>query len=304
MTPAREVEFFADGRRLHGDLYLPAGTGGSPPVLIACSGYLGLKDIHPARFARALAPRGWACLCFDYRGFGRSDGERGRIVPQEQAEDLRAAVSFLETVPDVDATRLGIIGWALGGAVAIAAAADDVRVRAVAAINAIASGQRTTRALHSNGSWEVLTHAIAADRRRRVSGAPSQLIPPFDLVRLPPVTRAYVESDLRPAPGFGSPVSLEAAEWLLRFRPEELVARISPRPLLLIHGADNDLYDAEETERLYAAAGEPREKVLLAGLGHTEWMRDDDPAFMALAERLSAFFANALASGAVTVEGR
>jgi dienelactone hydrolase len=294
MTTPREVEFFVDGCRLHGDLYLPSATGDSPPVLIACSGYLGLKDIHPARFARALSPRGWACLCFDYRGFGCSDGERGRIVPQEQAEDLRAAVSFLETVHDVDASRLGIIGWALGGAVAIAAAADDARVQAVATINAVGSGERTTKALHGDDSWLALNQAIAADRRRRVSGTPSQLIPPFDLVPLPAVTRAYVESELLTAPGYGSQVSLEAAEWLLRFRPEDLVARISPRPLLLIHGADNDLYGAEETERLYAAAGDPREKVLLPGLGHTEWMRDDDPAFMALTGRLSAFFADAL----------
>jgi pimeloyl-ACP methyl ester carboxylesterase len=299
VTPPLPVEFFADGHRLDGDLYLPDAGAAPTPVLIALSGYLGLKGIHPARFARALTPRGWACLCFDYRGFGRSDGERGRIIPQEQAEDVRAAVSFLATVPAVDAGRLGLLGWALGGAVAIAAAADDDRVRAVATINAIAAGERTTRALHDADSWRALNDAIAADRSRRASGAPSRLIPPFDLLPLPPVTRAYVESDLLPAPGYGSQVSLEAAEWHLRFRPEEVVARISPRPLLLIHGADNDLYDARESERLYAAAGEPREQVLLPGLGHTEWMHDDDLAFIAVAERLSAFFANALGATAL-----
>jgi pimeloyl-ACP methyl ester carboxylesterase len=296
MTRSLAVEFFADGHRLDGDLYLPEPGGGRPPVLIALSGYLGLKGIHPARFARALTPRGWACLCFDYRGFGRSDGERGRIIPQEQAEDVRAAVSFLASVPAVDAGRLGLLGWALGGAIAIAAAADDDRVHAVAAINTIASGERTTRALHDADSWRALGEAIAADRARRVAGAPSQLIAPFDLLPLPPVTRAYVDSELVPAPGYGSQVSLEAAEWHLRFRPEELVARISPRPLLLIHGADNDLYSAAESARLYAAAGEPREQVLLPGLGHTEWMHDDHPAFTAVAERLSAFFAAALGS--------
>lgn len=300
MTPPLAVEFFADGHRLDGDLHLPEAGDAPAPVLIALSGYLGLKGIHPARFARALTPHGWAVLCFDYRGFGRSDGERGRIIPQEQAEDVRAAVSFLATVPAVDAGRIGLLGWALGGAVAIAAAADDDRVRAVAAINAIAAGERTTRALHDAESWGALREAIAADRVRRVAGAPSRLIPPFDLLPLPPVTRAYVESELLPAPGYGSQVSLEAAEWHLRFRPEDLVARISPRPLLLIHGADNDLYSAVETGRLYAAAGEPREQMLLPGLGHTEWMHDDHPAFIAVAGRLSAFFANAFASTAIT----
>ena len=298
MTGFRAVEFFCEGRRLSGDLYLPPAGSAPPPVLIALSGYLGLKDIHPARFARALTPHGWACLCFDYRGFGRSDGERGRIVPQEQAEDVRAAVSFLETVSEVDAGRIGVLGWALGGGVAIVAAADDDRVRAVATVNAVADGERTTRAAHDARSWEALSGAIAEDRRRRAAGAPSRLIAPFDLLPLPPVTRAYVESTLLPAPGYGSQVSLEAAEWHLRFRPEAHVARIAPRPLLVIHGADNDLYAAGESERLYAAAGEPRELVLLPGLGHTEWMHDDHPAFLAVARRVSAFFAQALIPGA------
>jgi pimeloyl-ACP methyl ester carboxylesterase len=288
------VEFFADGLRLDGDLYLPTGTAEPPAVLIACSGYLGLKGIHPARFARVLVPRGWACLCFDYRGFGDSGGERGRIVPQEQAEDLRAAVSFLEGVADVDASRLGVIGWALGGAVAIAAAADDERIGAVASINGIASGEDSTRALHDASGWKALNAAIDLDRRQRAIGEPSRLIAPFDLLPLPPVTRAYVERELLTLPDYGSQVSLEAAEWHLRFRPTELVARIAPRRLLLLHGADNDLYGAGESERLYAAAGEPRELVLLPGLGHTEWMHDDDPAFAGVANRLDAFFGDAL----------
>ena len=295
----RAVEFFADGLRLDGDLYLPEGGREPPPVLIACSGYLGLKGIHPARFARALVPLGWACLCFDYRSFGRSDGGRGRIVPQEQAEDVRAAVSFLEAVPDVDASRVGVIGWALGGAVAIAAAADDERIGAVASINGIASGEDSTRAVHDASGWWALNAAIDLDRRQRAIGEPSRLIPPFDLLPLPPVTRAYVESRLLTLPEYGSEVSLEAAEWHLRFRPEALVARIAPRPLLLIHGADNDLYGACESERLYAAAGEPRELVLLPGLGHTEWMHDGDPAFAGVAGRLAAFFANALGAPAM-----
>src|SRR5262249_8986031 len=91
----RAVPFFSAGLRLDADLHLP-GDGGAGqvqyPVVIACSGYQGQKVIHPARFARALTPRGYAVLAFDYRGFGSSEGPRGRVVPQEQAEDVRAAV--------------------------------------------------------------------------------------------------------------------------------------------------------------------------------------------------------------------
>src|SRR5262249_34761570 len=68
----RALPFFSSGLRLDADLHLP-GDGGAGqvryPVVIACSGYLGQKVIHPARFARALTPRGFAVLAFDYRGF-------------------------------------------------------------------------------------------------------------------------------------------------------------------------------------------------------------------------------------------
>src|SRR5262245_49303561 len=96
---SRPLPFFPSGLRLAADLHLPGG-GGRHPVVIACSGYQGQKIIHPERFARALTPLGYAVLAFDYRGFGRSEGERGRLVPQEWAEDVRAAVDRLTGVDE------------------------------------------------------------------------------------------------------------------------------------------------------------------------------------------------------------
>jgi dienelactone hydrolase len=129
------VSFFSDGLRLDGDLHIPDSWRADEPLpaVIACSGYQVLKVIHPARFARALVPHGYVVLGFDYRGFGRSDGERGRLVPQDQVRDVRSAISFLETRPEVDPQRIALLGWVLGGGVVLAAAAEDPRVRAVAA---------------------------------------------------------------------------------------------------------------------------------------------------------------------------
>ena len=120
---SRPLPFFSSGLRLDADLHLPGdgGTGAPYPVVIACSGYQGQKIIHPERFARALNPLGYAVLAFDYRGFGSSEGERGRLVPQEWAEDVRAGVDRLTAVAEVDASRLALVGWGLGGGVVIAA---------------------------------------------------------------------------------------------------------------------------------------------------------------------------------------
>ena len=281
----RPTGFYSDGLRLDGELYLPEDLepGERRPAIVTCSGYQGLKAIHPARFARALAPHGFVCLAFDYRGFGHSDGERGRLVPQDQCEDVRAAVSFLQTVPEVDPDAISLIGWALGGGIAIAAAADDPRVRSVAAINAVGDGARSIRFMHDDASWERLLERIAADRARRALLGRSELVHPFELVRLDEVTRDYVDAELYRAAGFGTDVSLESADFLLRFRPAAVVDRLAPRPLLLVHGEANGLHSPEEARDLYERAGEPKQLVLLEGSGHTEWAYDDHPTFKRVA---------------------
>jgi pimeloyl-ACP methyl ester carboxylesterase len=287
----RPVRFFSGRHLLDGDLWLPdrLPTDGRVPVAIACSGYQGLKGIHPERFARTLVPEGYLCLSFDYRGFGASEGERGRLVPQEQVEDVRAAVSFVRTVAEADPDRIGLVGWALGGGVVIAEAGDDPRVGAVAACNPIGDGYRTTRAMHDEPSWESLLGRIVDDRADTVLSGRSRIVHPFEIVRLDEVTRGYVDEELYKAAGFGSGVTLESADHLLRFRPEDVVGRIAPRPLLLVHGDRNGLHPPEESRRLAERAGEPSELLWLEGAGHTEWMYDDHPTYRRLAAELVRF---------------
>lgn len=298
----RAVSVESAGSRLDADLYLPDDLvpGERRPVLVACSGYQGLKEMQPARFARAFVPRGYVCLGFDYRGFGRSGGERGRVHPEEQVEDVRSAVGFIASVPEVDPSRIVLLGWALGGGVVIAAAADDPRVRCVVAVNAIGDGERSTRFMHDEDSWRRLGERIKADRSARSADGRSELVPPFEIVRLDRVTRGYVLDELAPHPGFGTEVTLESAELLFRFRPEDAVGRVAPRPLLLVHGAENDLHSPDESRELYRRAGDPKELVLLPGCGHTEWMYDEHPDFGRLVTLIERFLEDALAPAAET----
>lgn len=296
MIQHRQVTFFSEGLRLDGELFLPSSlaAGERRKAVIPLSGYQGLKGLQPARFARALVPLGYVCLAFDYRGFGRSEGLRGRLVPQEQVEDARAAISFMETVPEVDAGAISLIGWALGGGVAIVTTADDARVRCVVAMNAIGDGERSVRFMHDEASFQALTDRVRADRRRRSIDGKSELVHPFDIVRLDSLTKEYVDAELYPEPGFGSEVSLESADLLFRFRPAAVVERIAPRPLLLVHGQDNRLHSVDESHDLYARAGEPKRLVLLEGSGHTDWMFDDHPVFRHVIGLTHAFINDAL----------
>lgn len=59
--------------------------------------------------------------------------------------------------------------------------------------------------------------------------------------------------------------------------PSRLVARIAPRPLLVVHGCDDWLVPVSHARRLHAAAGEPKELVLVERGLHAETMLADDP---------------------------
>lgn len=294
----RPLPYFSSGLRLDADLHLPDddGAGAPYPTVVVASGYQGQKVIHPERFARALNPLGYAVLAFDYRGFGLSEGERGRLVPQEWVEDVRAGVDRLTGVGEVDNSRLILLGWALGGGVVVAEAAEDPRIAAVICINSLTDGTRAVRSMHDQESWSSLLTRIDADRANRTSLGRSEITDPWDIVRLnlDGETDGYVGEELYKAPGFGSGVTLESADFLLRFSPEKVADRISPRPLLVVHGRENGLHKEIEAQSLFDLAAEPKQLSFLEGRGHTEWMFDDNPTFQEVVGQLNDFLDGAL----------
>jgi hypothetical protein len=72
-------------------------------------------------------------LMFNFRGVGRSDGSYGGGVAEQ--EDIKAAISWLISQPEVNGDRVGLLGYSFGAAVALSVACVDERVKAVALIS-------------------------------------------------------------------------------------------------------------------------------------------------------------------------
>jgi pimeloyl-ACP methyl ester carboxylesterase len=114
------VTFGSNGLRLIGKAFIPkSATGDSPaPGAVLCHGFGSshrvMKDI-----ARIMANKGIATFIFDFRGHGSSDG----AIDGKQADDAVDAWNFLKKFPEVDKTRMGLIGHSLGAMSAIIAAA-------------------------------------------------------------------------------------------------------------------------------------------------------------------------------------
>jgi hypothetical protein len=141
----QEVSFQVAGQKVVGTLELPAGaaaTSAAPPVVLMLHGFTGsrhelatpaVKEGIFAHAAKAWAGQGLASLRIDFRGSGQSEGQFADTTISGQAIDALAAIEFLKTQKAVDASRLAVVGWSQGGAVAtLVAARSPSPIRAVA----------------------------------------------------------------------------------------------------------------------------------------------------------------------------
>lgn len=190
---------------------------------------------------------GWNLLYLDFRNHGAS-GAGVSSLGRLEVRDVAAAMAHLRTAHAEDARHVALFGASMGGAVCLMAAADDPSVEAVVAESPYAS---------FNG--------VVARFGRLFYG-----LPPFPFARL---TLWAVRRRL----GFNPE----------DFAPERIIGRIAPRPVFLIQGSQDRRMPPTEGERLYAAAGEPKELWTVPGADHGEI---SDVAGRDYAARITDFF--------------
>lgn len=185
---------------------------------------------------RLAAESGWRVLAGCLRGVGGSAGDFSLCG---WLDDCAALVEQASTL--AAGGGVWVVGFGVGGAVALCQAATDTRVRGVGCF-----GSPATFA-----DW-ALDPAAMLDAARRVG-----------VVH-----------------GTGFPTGL--ADWASEFtalRPVEAAALMVPRPVLVVHGADDDEVPVSDARLLAEAAGRSAELRVLPGAGHR--LRAD-PRAMAL----------------------
>jgi carboxymethylenebutenolidase len=132
---SKDVSYKSGDETVKGILYAPDGAHGKLPALVVIHEWWGLNDWVKEQ-ASKLADQGYVTLAIDlYRGKVATTPEEAhelmRGVPDDRASgDLLAAANFLRSQPNVDASRVGDIGWCMGGGYALNLALADPKLKA------------------------------------------------------------------------------------------------------------------------------------------------------------------------------
>lgn len=278
------VTFPSNGIDIAGHLYRPEGTPRGA-VVVGHPG-TGVKEQTAGLYARHLADQGFLALAFDAAHQGESGGlPRGLEDPFQRVEDIRAAVTFLDT------DEVGVLGICASGGYGLAAAGTDHRVKAVAAVS-LADIARQFR-FGADGTQDPAVLRGLLDQGQQGS---FPLFPETAEQALAGGPHAYEGWEYYRTPRGEHARSATTLTWssvgrIAAFDAFRAVDLIAPRPLLLVAG--RDAVTAWMTVEAYQKAGGLKEIHWVDGASHVDLY---DKRVPEVAGRVSEFFGRTLTS--------
>ncbi len=223
-----KIFFYSEGRKLCGLLYHQQSE--SSPVIIVCHGFAGSKEGKgkALEMAQFFGEEGINFFLFDFSGVGESEGKFEDITLSRQVKDLEAAI---DTMVRRNVKEIFLMGRSLGGTTVLALDHKKYpRIKGVISLNGAAF------------PYELFKNFISQDlkgERILLGDGDNSVV----------VKRALLE-DLR--------------KWDIL----QHVKRLSPIPLLIIHGEMDEVVPVENAKELYLHARQPKKLVIIEGEDH------------------------------------
>ena len=268
---SRTITYHNEGVPLAATLYLPdeIERGRRLPGVILLTGYIATQKIALPDVAAYYTERGYAALAVDYRGFGKSGGPRWRLMCDERIRDTRMAITWFEGQSEVDPDRVGIYGSSFGGSIAVAVAAIDRRARAIVCLGSPSDGESWMASQRSLSEWMAFRRRVDEDTKRRCAGGESEWLDHYrEFVPLDAAGIAFTATRHAADPEFYGKLSLESAQDTIDFKPINVVDRIAPRAVLILHGDSDTRVPLQHATDLYRRAGEPKRLCVLRNATH------------------------------------
>jgi dipeptidyl aminopeptidase/acylaminoacyl peptidase len=228
-----KTSLIVDGLRIVLEIYLPDVKGEAHPTVCLCHGIPGRVKDPTDRGYQILAERfcmeGLAVSIFNFRGAGESDGNFDILG---WSRDLTAVTDFLFEQPGVDKRRISLMGFSGGAAVSVYVTAHDPRICSLV-----------------------------------MCASPSE----FSLISEPEMVNSFISQAKTIGIIRDENYPPSVKEWVKGFEaisPLKWVDRISPRPILIIHGTSDATVDVSHARRLYEKAAPPKDILIIEGAEH------------------------------------
>ncbi|OBI66298.1 alpha/beta hydrolase [Mycobacterium sp. E796] len=271
MAQREDVQFRSGADRISAWLYRPEG-GGAAPLLVMAHGLGAVRTMRLDAYAERFSAAGYACLVFDYRNFGDSEGRPRQLLDiGMQLADWAAAVAHAHTLDGVDHDRIGVWGTSFGGGHVIATAARVPGIKAAVAqcpfTDGIASARTLSPVIFGRVGVLAARDLVAAGLGRSpvmvpAAGRPGEVA----LMNAPDVYPGY----MRLVPEGQTVPNEVAARFALQvaaYRPGRLAAKVACPILFCVCEADSV---APPVPTLRYAAKAPRGEVRMYPEGHFE----------------------------------
>jgi len=243
-----------DHIRLRG-WFIPALSPSNRTIIIA-HGHAANRtqsDAHLMSLFPLLVKHGYNIFTFDFRDSGASDGTINTAGYLEQ-RDLEGALDYAKSRPRDEGRHIGLLGLSMGAAVSLLVAANEPRVEAVVADSSFADLQQ-----YLDENLSKYSH-----------------LPYF------PFTPVMQWLSV-PLTGFDP----------AKVQPIKSIARIAPRPILLIHGGADTQISVDNSRQLFAAVHNPNAQLwIVPKADHVQSYKTEPAAYL---NRVLTFFDNSLA---------
>ncbi len=166
--PQHAIEIDHHGMTLRGTAHVPVGSKRFPTVMML-HGFTGQRiesGFLYVHLARAMEAIGIAVVRFDFMHSGESDGSFEQMLVTGEVADALRVTEWMGSQPYVDRSRLGVIGFSLGGLVAgcVTGRSDAFKSRVlIAPTTSTNMNQFNKKNVDANGKVAVGPHTLHPD---------------------------------------------------------------------------------------------------------------------------------------------
>ena len=240
--------------KLYGEIWLPDRYP-APGILIChfmdVRGYHGLKIY--SMLAEKACQNGFVSLAFDFRGVGKSSGQFDYGFGEQQ--DVTCALNYLTSRPEVESSKIFIVGHSLGAAVSLYAI-QDKSVKGLVLWSPPKDHDYNVKKF------------IA-----RTRGRTGLLL----FLLLSRIDRFVNVSRLFKLEVFGINLRLkEVRGKLMKLNEREAISKLHDLPVLIVIGDLDNIHGEDEAREVFASANDPKSLVVIKSTGPTYEGKEDE----------------------------